>query len=63
MFDEPRLTRFILDAPGFRVDGAVDLRVDWPAVKPRMRRYHGYPYTSVGVKLVRVEAPAPGSPL
>ncbi len=54
VFDESRLSRFILEAPGFRVDGAVDLRVDWPAVKPRMRQYHGYPYTSVGVKLVRV---------
>ena len=53
VFDEPRLRRFILSAPGFRVEGAVDLGVDWATVKPCMREYHGYPYTSVGVKLVR----------
>ncbi len=54
VFDESRLRRLILAAPGFRVEDALDLTVDWAAVKPRMRDYHGYPYTSVGVKLVKV---------
>lgn len=53
IFDEDRLRRLILDAPGWRVEGELDLDVDWEAVKPAMREYHGYPYTSVGVKLVR----------
>ncbi|MFW5947212.1 MAG: class I SAM-dependent methyltransferase [Gemmatimonadota bacterium] len=53
IFDEARLRRLILDAPGWRLDGALDLDVDWDAVKPRMRAYHGYPYTSVAVKLIR----------
>jgi SAM-dependent methyltransferase len=52
-FDEQRLRRFILEAPGLEVEGELDLRVDWPSTKPRMRAYHGYPYTSVGVALVR----------
>lgn len=53
IFDEERLRRLILHAPGWRVDGDLDLDVDWDAVKPRMRAFHGYPYTSVGVKLVK----------
>lgn len=55
IFDEERLRRRVLEALGFRVDGEVDLRVDWDAVRPRMRRFHGYPYTSVGVALIRVD--------
>ncbi len=55
VFDEERLRRTVLEAPGFRVAGEVDLRADWDAVRPRMRRFHGYPYTSVGVALVRVD--------
>ncbi|HEX7118120.1 MAG TPA: class I SAM-dependent methyltransferase [Longimicrobiales bacterium] len=51
VFDEARLRRSILDAPGWVVDGALDLDVDWDRVSPRMRRFHGYPYTSVGVAL------------
>jgi SAM-dependent methyltransferase len=52
-FDEPRLRRLILDAPGFRLDGDLDLTVDWESTSARMREYHGYPYTSVGVALVK----------
>lgn len=52
-FDEERLRRLVLDAPGWRVDGELDLSVDWGEMRPRMREYHGYPYTSVGVALVR----------
>jgi SAM-dependent methyltransferase len=53
VFDEDRLRRLILEAPGWRLEGDLELDVDWDAVKPRMREYHGYPYTSVGVKLTR----------
>ena len=52
-FDEPRLRRLILDAPGWELEGELDLSVDWPATRERMRRYHGYPYTSVALKLVK----------
>lgn len=51
VFDEPRLRRDILDSPGFRIEGEVDLAVDWERVRPRMREFHGYPYTAVGVML------------
>jgi hypothetical protein len=53
VFDEDRLRRLILAAPGFRLEGELDLAVDWEETRPRMREYHGYPYTSVGVALVR----------
>lgn len=53
-FDEAQLRRYILEAPGLQVDGEVDLRVDWDEVRPVMRRYHGYPYTAVGVALIRL---------
>ncbi len=54
VFDATRFQRFILGAPGFAVEGALDLTVNWADVKPRMQEYHGYPYTSVGVKLVKI---------
>lgn len=53
IFDRQRLERVVLDASGFRIAGALDLDVDWARVEPRMRAFHGYPYTSVGVKLVK----------
>ncbi len=53
-FDEARLRRLILQAPGLVPEGAVDLAVDWTRTKPAMRTYHGYPYTSIGVKLLRL---------
>jgi SAM-dependent methyltransferase len=53
IFDEERLRRLVLAAPGFRLDGELDLRADWDRIRPRMRAYHGYPYTSVGVSLLR----------
>jgi SAM-dependent methyltransferase len=53
-FDETELRRFVLDAPGLALDGEIDLGVDWNAVRPAMRRFHGYPYTSIGVALVKV---------
>lgn len=51
VFDEERLRRHILAAQGFKVEGEVDLTVDWETVRPAMRQFHGYPYTSVGVCL------------
>lgn len=63
VFDESRLRRTIDAAPGLRLSGELELDVDWEMVRPRMRRFHGYPYTSVGVTLVRETADGPdGSP-
>lgn len=53
VFDESQLTEYILEAPGLRVEGDVDLDVNWDRVGEEMRRFHGYPYTSVGVTLVK----------
>jgi SAM-dependent methyltransferase len=53
-FDAEQLQRVVLKAPGFRVEGEVDLTVDWDAVRPQMRRFMGYPYTAVGITLVKV---------
>lgn len=53
VFDEERLRRWILESPGWRLDGDLDLDVDWSTTKPAMRAYHGYPYTSVGLKMIR----------
>jgi SAM-dependent methyltransferase len=50
-FDEPLLQKYFLNAEGFRVDGEMDLTVDWPETHETMRRFHGYPYTSVGIAL------------
>ena len=55
IFDEARLRRLILQAPGFRLEGDLDLSVDWEETRRRMRAYHGYPYTSVGVALVKMD--------
>lgn len=52
-FDEERLRRLILGAPGFRLDGTLDLSVDWNVTRRRMLEFHGYPYTSVGVALIK----------
>lgn len=43
VFDEERLRRLILQAPGWRLEGELDLDVDCSEVKPRMLEYHGYP--------------------
>ncbi|HEX6940818.1 MAG TPA: class I SAM-dependent methyltransferase [Longimicrobiales bacterium] len=59
VFDERRLRRLILAAPGWVMDGALDLGIDWDRVSPQMRRYHGYPYTSVGVTLRKIGGVGP----
>ncbi len=53
VFDERLLREIILTAPGFSILGDIDLRVDWKKTSEQMRRYHGYPYTSVGIALER----------
>jgi SAM-dependent methyltransferase len=53
IFDRPLLERIVLRHPGFTVADPPDLTVDWPAVKEQMLRFHGYPYTSVGIALVK----------
>lgn len=53
VFDRESLGRRILGADGFRAEGGVDLEVDWDEVRPRMRRFHGYPYTPFGAALKR----------
>lgn len=52
-FDEASFRRCILGAEGFALEGALDLSVDWGATRERMRAFHGYPYTSVGVALTK----------
>ncbi len=51
VFDEALLRALILNADGFDVEGETDLMVDWTRSAARMRRFHGYPYTSVGICL------------
>ncbi|QBQ55732.1 class I SAM-dependent methyltransferase [Nitrosococcus wardiae] len=52
-FDEEHLRHYLLQAPGLTLEGELDLQVDWNTVQPQMRRFHGYPYTSVGITLIR----------
>jgi 2-polyprenyl-3-methyl-5-hydroxy-6-metoxy-1,4-benzoquinol methylase len=53
IFDRHSLRSIVLDAPGWHVEGDVDLTADWGAIEPAMVRFHGYRYTSVGVTLLR----------
>jgi SAM-dependent methyltransferase len=53
VFDRELLTQIILNHKGFAATGWPDLDVDWAAVKEQMVRFHGYPYTSVGVALLK----------
>jgi SAM-dependent methyltransferase len=54
VFDEPRLLSFLESiSEWFEMEGELDLRVDWDRTRERMRRFHGYPYTSVGICLRR----------
>lgn len=53
VFDADALRRHILEAPGWDLDGEIDLEVDWDCARTQMRAYHGYPYTSIGVRLLK----------
>lgn len=53
VFDERLLSEFVLNVPGLCVEGALDLQADWETLRPQMQRFHGYPYTAVGVALVK----------
>jgi SAM-dependent methyltransferase len=52
-FDREMLEAVVLNAPGFRTRGDIDLSVGWEITAQRMSRFHGYPYTSVGIVLVK----------
>lgn len=52
IFDAMSLTSVVLEAPGWHVDGDVDLTADWAAIEPAMLQFHGYRYTAVGVSLI-----------
>ncbi len=52
-FDREMLDEVVLRADGFMVEGELDLEVRWEVTAERMKRFHGYPYTSVGVVLTR----------
>lgn len=54
-FDESHLRHYLLEAPGLELEGALDLTADWDRIRPAMKRFHGYPYTAVGVTLVKTE--------
>lgn len=53
IFDRDVLEQIVLTHPGFTVTEPPELGVDWPVVKEQMLRFHGYPYTSVGVVLIK----------
>ena len=53
IFDRDLLEQIIFKHPGFTVTHAPDLNVNWPVMKEQMLRFHGYPYTSVGVVLIK----------
>lgn len=51
VFDRDLLERIVLSHPAFTVADSPNLDVHWPTVQAQMRRFHGYPYTSVGIRL------------
>lgn len=51
-FDRDLLEEIVLNHPGFLVTVPPNLNVDWKEMSRKMREFHGYPYTSVGVALV-----------
>jgi SAM-dependent methyltransferase len=51
VFDRDLLERIVLSHPAFAVADPPDLDVPWATVQAQMRRFHGYPYTSVGIRL------------
>jgi SAM-dependent methyltransferase len=53
-FDENKLTRRLLDLKGFKISGKLNLNVDWPVVKKQMQKFHGFPFTSLGLCLKKI---------
>jgi SAM-dependent methyltransferase len=53
VFDEAGLRHFLCRAVGFKLAGELELSVDWDQTRAAMRRFHGYPYTSVGISLIK----------
>lgn len=53
-FDEAQLRKHLLHVPGFELQGSLDLSVNWEKTRHRMQRFHGYPYTSVGLHFRKI---------
>ncbi len=49
IFDRKSLEHLLGQLNELEIEGGLDLAIDWNSVRPRMRRFHGYPYTSVGI--------------
>ncbi len=49
VFDRDRLQWLLDGLHGLRMEGELTLDVDWKRVRPLMRRFHGYPYTSAAI--------------
>ena len=49
LFDRPRLERLLDAVTDLEVEGELNLKADWSRIREEMRRFHGYPYTSVGI--------------
>ncbi|MBD3318263.1 MAG: methyltransferase domain-containing protein [Chitinivibrionales bacterium] len=59
VFDEPELRDYLLTIPNLSLDGEFDPAVDWEKTKPAMQSFHGYPYTSVGLCMVKTDQTRP----
>lgn len=57
LFDEARVRDVLLAAPGLHVEGEVDLHVDWPRERPRLRAFHGCPTPPLASRFVAPERP------
>ena len=49
VFDRPCLESLLAGFDDLEMEGRLDLDVDWFRVRSRMHRFHGYPYTAVGI--------------
>jgi len=47
IFDQKSFEHLIGQADDLEMDGELELAVDWRRMRPLMRRFHGYPYTSL----------------
>jgi SAM-dependent methyltransferase len=49
VFDWPQLQNLLDAFTELEMEGKLNLRADWPRIRNQMRRFHGYPYTAVGI--------------
>lgn len=54
VFDETALRQLIAGSPGLEIEGSMDYRVDWDEMRPKMLRFHGYAYTTIGFVFVKI---------